>query len=229
MQISGLMKMTLLDFPGHVACTIFTKGCNMRCPFCHNALLVTDTQNTACYTEEEIFTFLKKRTALLDGVAITGGEPLLQRDITDFIIKVRELGYKVKLDTNGSYPLKLQEICDKKLVDYIAMDIKNCLGKYSQTAGIDSFDINLIKQSIGIIMNSGIDYEFRTTVVNELHNVEDIGKAAELIKGAKRYFLQEFKDSGNLIGSGFTPVDRKTMDAMVKKAQSHVQLCEIRG
>ncbi|MGN1117523.1 MAG: anaerobic ribonucleoside-triphosphate reductase activating protein, partial [Acutalibacteraceae bacterium] len=165
MKIYGLQKMTLLDFPGKVACTLFTGGCNFRCPFCHNARLVTELDKDEVYSEEEIFEYLRKRVGILDGVCITGGEPLMNADIADFITKVRELGYAVKLDTNGSYPETLKNLIDRGLVDYIAMDIKNTPEKYAQTIGVKKFDFTPIKKSIEIIMQSGVPYEFRTTVV----------------------------------------------------------------
>ena len=179
MIISGFQKLTLLDFPGPTACTVFTCGCNMRCPFCHNTPLVLGTAEEH-YSEDEIFSFLKKRQGLLDGVAITGGEPLLQKDIIAFIKKIKELGYAVKLDTNGSFPERLQEIISEGLVDYIAMDIKNCKEKYSLTAGAD-IDFALIEKSTELIKNSGIPHEFRTTVVRELHTEEDIISIARFL------------------------------------------------
>lgn len=200
MIISGLQKLTLLDFPGHVACTVFFAGCDMRCPFCHNAPLVTEIgSDDGTMTDEEFFKFLKKRVGILDGVAITGGEPLLRADIKDFIKKVRELGYAVKLDTNGLHPERLAELIDCGLLDYVAMDIKNSPEKYSMTAGVPVC-MDKIKKSIDILISSGIDHEFRTTVVKPLHEKDDFQKIGELIRGAKRYYLQQFLDSGDLIG-----------------------------
>ena len=164
MRISGFQKMTLLDFPGRVACTVFTFGCNLRCPFCHNASLVVGG-GEAEFSKEEILAYLKKRTGLLDGVCITGGEPLLQSDIADFIKEIKALGYAVKLDTNGCYPEKLKELVLGGLVDYVAMDVKNCFSKYGQTVGIKDFDVSPIKESAAFLISSGIDFEFRTTIV----------------------------------------------------------------
>lgn len=202
MLIGGFQKMTMLDFPGRVACTVFTYGCNLRCPFCHNATLVT--QKTQLFDEEEIFSYLKKRSGILDGVCVTGGEPLLQKDIFEFISKVREMGFLVKLDTNGCFPERLEYALDNKLVDYVAMDIKNSKEKYAMTVGIDGFDITPIEKSVELIKNSAVEYEFRTTVVKELHTMEDMKSIGKWLFGAKKYCLQNFEDTGNLIGQGMS-------------------------
>lgn len=229
MRIDGLQKMTLLDFPGKVACTVFTGGCNFRCPFCHNALLVTELPENPDYSTDEVLDFLKKRAGLLDGVAITGGEPLMNPEISDFIRDIRKLGYAVKLDTNGSYPERLKKIVADGLVDYVAMDIKNCKEKYAETIGLTRFDISKIEESVEFLKSDAVDYEFRTTVVNEFHTVEDIRKAAQWIEGAKRYFLQNFVDSGNLIDNSVTGVDKSVMLEMQKAAADFVAKTEIRG
>lgn len=229
MKIYGLQKMTLLDFPGKVACTLFTGGCNFRCPFCHNARLVTELDKDEVYSEEEIFEYLRKRVGILDGVCITGGEPLMNADIADFIAKVRELGYAVKLDTNGSYPETLKDIIDRGLVDYIAMDIKNTPEKYAQTIGVKKFDFTPIKKSIEIIMHSGVPYEFRTTVVKEFHSVSDIEEIAKMIEGAQGYYLQNFVDSGNLIGSELSSVSKTELEKMHEKVTQYVVSSQLRG
>lgn len=229
MRIDGLQKMTLLDFPGKVACTVFTGGCNFRCPFCHNALLVTELPENPDYTVDEILSFLKKRAGLLDGVAITGGEPLMNPDIADFIKQIRDLGYSVKLDTNGSYPDRLKSLVGEGIVDYVAMDIKNCKEKYAETVGLKSYDLSKIEESVDFLKTNAVDYEFRTTVVKEFHTVEDIRKAAEWIKGAKRYFLQNFVDSGNLIDGSVSGVDKSIMLEMQKTAAEFVPQTQIRG
>lgn len=228
MKISGFQKMTLLDFPGKVACTLFTFGCNLRCPFCHNASLVLGGA-LAEHTEEEILSYLEKRKGLLDGVCITGGEPLLQPDIADFIKKIKALGYAVKLDTNGCFPEKLKELVNGGLVDYVAMDIKNCLSKYPVTVGIKNFDIAPIKESIEFLVNGNIDFEFRTTIAKELHTLEDIKALAEEIKGAKKYFLQNFVDSGDLIGENLSSHDKETLEEMKAEAKKTLDIVEIRG
>ena len=221
--------MTLLDFPGKVACTVFTGGCNFRCPFCHNALLVTKLPEKPDYSEDEILSFLEKRTGLLDGVAITGGEPLLNPDIVDFIRKIRDMGYAVKLDTNGSFPERLKAIVSEGLVDYVAMDIKNRREKYTETVGLKNLDLSKIEESIDFLKSGAVDYEFRTTVVKQFHTVEDITAAAEWISGAKRYFLQNFVDSGELICEEVSGVDKETMLKMKSAAADFVPQTEIRG
>ena len=229
MRIDGLQKMTLLDFPGKVACTVFTGGCNFRCPFCHNALLVTKLPEKPDYTEDEILSFLEKRVGLLDGVAITGGEPLLNPDIGDFIRKIRDMGYAVKLDTNGSFPERLKAIVSEGLVDYVAMDIKNRREKYAETIGLKNLDLSKIEESVEFLKSGAVDYEFRTTVVKQFHTVEDIRAAAEWISGVKRYFLQNFVDSGELICEEVCGVDKETMLKMKSAAADFVPQTEIRG
>ena len=228
MIFNGFQKMTLLDFPGKVACTLFAGGCNLRCPFCHNASLVLG-RFAESHTEEEILSYLKKRKGLLDGVCITGGEPLMRPDIKDFIYKVKELGYAVKLDTNGCYPERLKELINEGLVSYVAMDVKNCMEKYGETVGIDGFDTAPVEESIDFLISSGIDFEFRTTVASPLHTTEDIEALAKRIKGTKKYFLQNFVDSGDLIGEDLCEVGRDTLDKMLKAAQKFIPETELRG
>ncbi len=227
MIISGFQKLTLLDFPGYTACTVFTCGCNMRCPFCHNTPLVLGTAKER-YDEREILSFLQKRQGLLDGVAITGGEPLLQKDILSFIKKVKKLGYRVKLDTNGCYPDRLNELISENLIDYIAMDIKNCKEKYSLTSGIE-IDISVIEKSVDIIKNSGIEHEFRTTVVKEFHTEEDIASVAKWLGKEEKYYLQCFKDSGDILSENLSAHDKETLVLMAEKAAHFVKHCETRG
>ena len=221
MKISGFQKMTLLDFPGRVACTIFTFGCNLRCPFCHNASLVVGGV-TEEHTEDEILSYLEKRRGLLDGVCITGGEPLLQPDIASFIKKVKGLGYAVKLDTNGCFPEKLKELVLGGLIDYVAMDIKNCLSKYGDTVGIKNFDVTPIRESIAFLVSGKVDFEFRTTIVKELHNVEDIKTLSEEIRGADKYYLQSFVDSGDLIGENLSAHEREVLEEMKAVAEKTI-------
>lgn len=204
MIISGIQKLSLLDYPDKTCATLFTYGCNFRCPFCHNSPLVTRNAPAQVLDEKEVLDFLEKRKGLLDGVTISGGEPLLQKDIGEFIDKVKAMGYLVKLDTNGSKPDELEKIIKK--VDFIAMDIKNSMDKYAQTVGLPVVDIVSIRRSAKIIMESGKDYEFRTTVVKELHTVEDIEKIGKWLKGSKRYSLQNFKDGDMVIRQGLHSV-----------------------
>ena len=199
MHIEAYQKLTLLDFPGRTAATIFTHGCNFRCPFCHNAGLVV-RPSVSTIPESEILDYLEKRKKLLDGVCITGGEPLLQKDIADFIIKVKNLGYQ--LDTNGSFPDKLKELFDMGIIDYVAMDIKNCREKYPITAGAPQDIVERVEKSVNILMSGGIDFEFRTTICGNLHTVEDMRAIGEWLKGAEAYYLQPFKDSGDIVAGG---------------------------
>lgn len=223
MNIQGFQKMTLLDYPERVACTVFTGGCNFRCPFCHNASLVTDINLKSAFSEEEILSFLEKRQGILDGVCVTGGEPLLQPDIKQFIIKIKSLGFKVKLDTNGSFPDKLKELIDENLVDYVAMDIKNSKEKYLITAGVTKDIMPSVEKSVKILLENRVDYEFRTTVTAQHHTVEDIENIAKWIKGAKRYFIQGFVDSGEILGETLlSSPDEKTLQSMEKAADNYL-------
>ena len=230
MKISGIQKLTLLDYPGTVACTLFTAGCNFRCPFCHNAGLVLPEQiEEASISEEEVMSFLKKRVGMLDGVAITGGEPLLHTDMPEFLEKIKNLGYKIKLDTNGSNPKLLKEIVNAGLVDRVAMDIKNAPTEYNKTAGC-SVDMEKIEESKDFLLTGTCDYEFRTTVVKGIHTKESIVAAAKWISGAKEYYLQQFKDSGNLIApDAFEPFDENEMHELADAVRPFVPTVEVRG
>lgn len=229
MKFNGFQKLTLLDYPGKVACTLFTAGCNLRCPFCHNASLVTHIDNVVSYDEGEILDFLGKRQGILEGVCITGGEPLMQSGVTDFIKKVKELGYSVKLDTNGTFPEKLSMLAESKLIDYVAMDIKNCKEKYALTSGITDLNIGNIEKSVEFLLSGKIGYEFRTTVVTEFHTPQDIGEIAKWIKGADKYYLQNFVDSGDLIEDGLCAVSPEIMQNMRAIASEFIPNTQIRG
>ncbi len=229
MKFNGFQKLTLLDFPGKVACVVFTAGCNFRCPFCHNASLVTHIQDSTSIDEEEILTYLKKRKGLLDGVCITGGEPLMHPDIEQFIRKVRELGLAVKVDTNGCYPERLKSLIDQGLVDYVAMDIKNRRERYAETAGVPELDLANVDKSIALLREGRVDYEFRTTVVQSLHTVEDIDAIAHWIQGAPRYFLQNFTDSGDILAENMMPVSVETLRKMAQTAQQSLPCAQLRG
>ncbi len=227
MVFGGLQKLTLLDFPGVVACTLFTRGCNFLCPFCHNATLVNRLSEAQTISDGEVLSYLKKRVGILEGVCITGGEPLLHPELKDFIKQVKALGYKVKLDTNGSKPKYLKELVSEGLIDYVAMDIKNCFEKYPLTAGVQ-LDLSDIEESIDFLMEGSIPYEFRTTVADGLHTVEDIEKIAKRISGANKYFLQNFLDSGDIIGTGLSPLDKDTIEKMCKVSKNYVPDCSNR-
>lgn len=228
MNISGLQKLTLLDFPGRLAATVFLGGCNFRCPFCHNASLVLVPAECENISEEELFEFLKQRKGKLSGVCITGGEPTLYPTLKSFIIKIKEMGYAVKLDTNGTNPELLSELIEEGLLDYVAMDIKNSPEKYSLTAGT-TVDVEKIKESVALLLAGKIDYEFRTTVVKELHTKEDFARISEWISGAKRYFLQTFKDSGDLIGSGFSAYSEAETKDILQVILTNVLNAQIRS
>ena len=233
MKILGLQKMTMLDFPGRIACTVFTGGCNFRCPFCHNASLVLpermgDAQEIG---EEEFFRFLKGRKGLLDGVAITGGEPLLNGDIGLFLRKVRALGFAVKLDTNGSFPQRLKALTAEGLLDYVAMDIKNSPEKYAATVGLPETDLAPIRESVEFLLEGRIMYEFRTTVLPAFHKEEDFPKIGEWIRGAEKYFLQNFVDSGELIAgqNGFSAYTKDDLERFASLVRPFVKSVELRG
>lgn len=228
MIFGGFQKLTLLDFPGQVACTLFTKGCNFCCPFCHNAPLVNKLEEASNYPEEEILSFLKKRQGVLEGVCITGGEPLIHPDLPDFIKKVKALGYNVKIDTNGSFPEKLKELVSFRLVDYVAMDIKNSFPKYPVTAGNFNVDISKIEESIDFLLEGNVPYEFRTTVCENLHTIEDIEAICQRIKGADKYFIQNFLNSGNIIGENLSPLPEETIRAMCTISQKYTKYSNCR-
>jgi pyruvate formate lyase activating enzyme len=228
MVIKGLQKLTLLDFPGKMACTVFTAGCNFRCPFCHNASLVTSIDDERI-SEEEFFAFLKKRQGILEGVCVTGGEPTLQPDLADFLKKIKDLGYAIKLDTNGYRPDVLKKVVNDGLVDYVAMDIKNSKEKYGITAGLDCFDISKIEESVDFLKGGDCPYEFRTTVVKELHTPQDIVSITNWLQGSTQYFLQGFVDSGDLICSGYSGYDKKDMQNMLNIAKNQLESTFLRG
>ncbi|MCC8136699.1 MAG: anaerobic ribonucleoside-triphosphate reductase activating protein [Clostridiales bacterium] len=204
MIIHGLQKMTLLDFPGRVACTVFSGGCDFRCPFCHNSELIGEAAapGTETISEEDFFAFLGKRRGLLDGVAVTGGEPTLCRDLPEFLARIRDMGFAVKLDTNGNHPRMLERILNAGLADYVAMDIKNSPERYGATIGIPDFDVSNISASISLLMNGPADYEFRTTAVEEFHDDRSFSEIAQWIQGAKRYYLQCFVDRDTVLEEG---------------------------
>ncbi|MBQ4645598.1 MAG: anaerobic ribonucleoside-triphosphate reductase activating protein [Clostridia bacterium] len=229
MIINGFQKLTILDYPGKVACIVFTPGCNFRCPFCHNASLVTHIDKETYIDVDEVLAYLKKRQGLLDGVVITGGEPLLQDGIEEFIAEIKSLGYSVKLDTNGSFPEKLISIVEKGLVDYVAMDIKNSKEKYGMTVGVEDFDITPIEKSVDFLLQNKVDYEFRTTIVKDFHTIDDIQDIVVWLKGAHKYFLQNFVDSGDLISGGLEPVSALLLKEMKEKASEFISSVEIRG
>ena len=229
MRILGLQKLTLLDYPGHTACTVFTGGCNYRCPFCHNAELVLRPGEQPGVSEEEFFALLRKRKGLLDGVAVTGGEPTLQPDLPDFLARVRDLGYAVKLDTNGTRPALLKDLVRRGLVQYAAMDIKNAPDRYAETAGVPDPELEAVRESAAFLLEGNVPYEFRTTVVRELHRPRDLEEIGRWLRGAERYFLQCFTDSGDLIAPGLSPCTGEELEALLAAVKPYIPNAQLRG
>ena len=226
----GLQKLTLLDYPGKMACTVFTGGCNFRCPFCHNAsLVVGDISAQPHMSEEQFFSFLDKRKGILEGVCVTGGEPTLMPDLVPFLKKIKQAGFCVKLDTNGARPDILKKAVAEGVCDYVAMDIKNSPSEYAKTVGIDGFDISPVLQSVEFLKSGAVDFEFRTTVVKGLHTPESIIQLGEWIGDVPRYFMQSFVDSGDVIESGFVNFDENEMKNLLKLIKPLVPATKIRG
>lgn len=229
MNIQGLQKTTLLDYPEKIAATVFTGGCNFRCPYCHNASLVLNAGNAQDISEEAFFEFLSKRKGLLDGVCISGGEPLLQKEIGRFISEIKSIGFFVKLDTNGSLPDKLMALVGDGLIDYVAMDIKNSPAGYARTAGTTEDVLPKIKESVAFLLTGHVEYEFRTTVVKGFHTKEDFAAIGKWIQGAERYFLQNFVDSGDLIQPGLQGVEKEELMAFADAARAYVPSVQVRS
>ncbi len=230
MQIHGLQKLTLLDYPGHMSATIFTGGCNFRCPFCHNSELVLHPESVPAIPEKDIFEFLKSRAGKLEGVCITGGEPTLQKDLPEFIAKVRSLGFKIKLDTNGQMPAVLESLLAGKMLDYVAMDIKNSRERYAETVGISGFLTDSVERSVALLMKSGIQYEFRTTVAAELHDRESMESIGRWIAGAKHYYLQPFRESEQvMMRDTYHAPDRETLILWKELLSTTIPRVDIRG
>ena len=229
MVISGLQKLTLLDYPGHTACTVFTPHCNWRCPFCHNAALVLRGDEQPPVDPETFFAFLGKRKGLLDGVAVTGGEPTLQKDLPDFLRRVKDMGFAVKLDTNGTHPAMLRAILEEGLADYVAMDIKAGRDNYPSVTGTLRPGLEAVEESAAVLMAGKTDFEFRTTVVKELHTMEDFRDIASWLAGEEKYFLQAFKDSGDILAGDFTACTRAEMEAFRAAVLPLIPHTEIRG
>lgn len=229
MRILGLQKLSLVDFPGKVAATVFTGGCDLRCPFCHNASLVLPGRGTSALDAGGVLDFLASRRGLLDGVVLSGGEPLLQPDAADFLAEVKAMGFAVKLDTNGCHPDALADILDRRLADYVAMDIKNSLEKYPWTVGVPGFDTAPVERSAQLLMEGPADYEFRTTLVRPFHEVGDMETIGRWLRGARRYYLQAFVDSGDLVGGGCVPFTPEEMEGFLQAARPFFQSAALRG
>lgn len=227
MLIQGLQKLTLLDFPSHVACTVFLGGCDFRCPFCHNSSLIAGGE--AVMDEEELLKFLKKRQGLLDGVAFTGGEPLLRRDLAPLLEKIRALGFAVKMDTNGNHPDVLKALVGEGLIDYVAMDIKNAPEKYAATIGLDTFDISAVGESLAFLKTGVVDYELRTTAVAEYHTDEDFHAMGKWIEGAKRYFIQCYTQRDSVLCPGLTAPSEEDLRRWCDIVRPFVGEAAVRG
>lgn len=227
MKICGIEKFSMVDWDTKIVCTLFASGCNFRCPFCHNASLALSNQ--APLDENEIFDYLEKRKGLLDGVCVSGGEPTLSHDLEDFIGKIKALGYKVKLDTNGTNPTMVQNLINKGLVDYIAMDIKNSPEKYATTTGLASISLDNILESVRIIKSSGIAHEFRTTIIKEFHTENDLKRIADIVDGCDGYFLQQYVDRDSCISHGFTPIDKTTAENWLNHFIGKAKRTSLRG
>lgn len=228
MIINGLQKLTLLDFPGHTACTVFTSSCNFRCPFCHNASLVKG-EAEEIISEEEFFSFLKGRMGILDGVAITGGEPTLQKGLAEFISKIRDMGFEVKLDSNGYLPQILEELFKNELVSYIAMDIKSSPKGYAKAAGLEKIDLEKINKSIALIREYNVPHEFRTTAVKGIHTFLDFVEIGKWLDKDDSYFIQQFKDSGDVLSSGCSAFSKEEMTTLLAAVRGRLPRAQIRG
>lgn len=233
MDIAGLQKMTLLDYPGRVACTVFLQGCNFRCPFCHNSALLPGA-GERLMDDDQLLSFLKKRVGLLDGVCITGGEPTLQKELPHLLERIKALGYGVKLDTNGSRPELLQAVVEAGLVDYVAMDIKNGPDRYAETAGMGPSVLKKVEQSICYLMTDIVDYEFRTTVVEEFHDessVTAMGRWLQSLGGkpAKRWYLQRYMDRDSVLSAGLHAPSPEKMQKYMEKLAPYAEMVSLRG
>ena len=229
MKIHGFNTLTLLDYPGKVGATLFLGGCNFRCPFCQNGNLVLHPEQEPFIPEEEVLAYLKKRQGILDGVCISGGEPTLYPDLPELIQKIKALGYLVKLDTNGSRPEVLRQLCREKLIDYAAMDIKSSPAHYKKTAGCEALDIDAILESVDYLKSDVLEYEFRTTVVRELHTADDFADIALWLAGCRAYYLQAYRDSESVIRPGFSSCSREELEAFCRILRKKIPLVALRG
>lgn len=229
MKIMGLQKTTLLDYPGMVAATIFLGGCNMRCPFCHNMNIVENSSLIGEYSITEIIDFLQKRQGILDGVCITGGEPTLHPELPDFLTSIRNLGYKIKLDTNGTNPSLLENLIEANLIDYVAMDIKSSLDTYELVSGVKGIDTSKVVKSIHLLNNSSIDHEFRTTIIKDFHNLDTMEEIGKLLEGSKKYFLQSFVDSEFVPDHSLSSYKKEELLGIKSALLKYIDYVDIRG
>lgn len=229
MKICGLQKTTLLDYPGHMAATIFLGGCNFRCPFCHNSDLLDGGAEEFC-SKDELLSFLSMRAPILEGVCITGGEPtLFPKELEALIRDIRSLGYLVKLDTNGYRPQVLKHLCDQQLLDFVAMDIKTCKSRYQNVAGLPSLQMDAIEESVRFLMEGHVPYEFRTTVVKELHHASDFAEIGQWLSGCSNYFLQNFVNNEQVLTPGFSSYDAKELLSFVDILKPYIPTAALRG
>ena len=228
-MIKGLQTLTLLDYPGKVACTVFTGGCNFRCPFCHNGGIVLNPGAEPSIPEEKVFDLLKKRKGVLEGVCITGGEPTLWKGLWDFAREIKAMGYSVKLDTNGTNPELMHKLILAGVVDYVAMDIKNCPDKYAETIGVKGFNIQPVKDSVRLLLQGTAGYEFRTTVVKGMHTPQDIVEIGKWIQGTQKYFIQPYRDSDLVIDRSCERHSDEELQALLAAAREYVPAAELRG
>ena len=229
MRIGGIQKLTVQDYPGKVACIVFTEGCNFRCPFCHNGDLVLPGRLPDGLEYADLLAFLTKRAGLLDGLVISGGEPLMQPDAERLARDAKALGYAVKLDTNGSFPDRLLYFIEEGLVDYVAMDVKNAPSRYAETVGLPSFDLRPINRSVSLLLENRVPYEFRTTVVKEFHDLKDLLELARWIQGAEKYFLQGFEDAESVIQKGLTAYSQAELDGFAETLRPILPTVSVRG
>ena len=229
MEIHGLQKLTLLDYPGRMACTVFLAGCNLRCPFCHNSELLDRNAAPPVMDDAELLAFLKKRLGMLEGVCFTGGEPLMQPELPELLRRIKDLGYPVKLDTNGFFHARLRRVVEEGLVDYVAMDVKNAPERYAETCGLPEVEPAPVRDSVALLLNAPVEYEFRTTVVDELHDEESFYGIRELIRGAKRYFLQPFADRDTVMFAGLHAPETERLRHYAEIVRPCVASVEIRG
>ena len=222
-------KMSLVDYDGKIAATVFTGGCNFRCPFCHNSALVLEFKALPTLDEKEVFNYLEKRKGILEGVCITGGEPTLNPDLKEFAKKIKSLGYSVKLDTNGTNPQAVKNLFEEQIVDYFAVDIKNDKDNYTDIIGLKSFNTEKIEQTVAFLISSGAKYEFRTTLINEFHSTFNVKKIGEWIAGADKYFMQKFKSGDNCIKGGLSPVPIEKAKEFLETVKPYVKQAALRG